>query len=74
MEKGERLRKLEEAQEHINQAIDLIREAIKGTPEETGSEQYIIGHLDNWCNNNNSMDTTIPKMIEGLEEWDEIED
>ncbi len=72
--KYERIEQLQNAQQMIKDATQLIREAIKGTPSERGSEQYILGHLDNWSSEDNGMDDTLPKIIRSLEEWEGIED
>lgn len=63
----ERVELLEDAQTKINEAIELIREAVYETSFENSSESYLIGHLDNWVNGNNPYDEHIPKIIEELE-------
>jgi len=69
-QKREKLEKLQEAQDHINEAIKLIQEVVKNTCQETRVEYYIIGHLDNWTNNENSYDDTIPVLMEWFENKD----
>lgn len=74
-EKEERIELLEQAQEKLREAIDLIREAVADTNQESSAEAYIIGHLENWAEGNNQYDTTaIPYLIESLEEEDECEE
>lgn len=68
LSKETRANLLEEAQQQINDAIANIRLAVSGLGrEESYAERYIIGHLNNWANGEGEMDTTIPKMIEDLE-------
>lgn len=66
MDNYERIELLEDAQDKINEAISLIREAVEETDLEQSAEAYIIGHLANWANGNNPYDRHIPKMIEEL--------
>ena len=69
MEKEERIELLGQAQEKINEAIDLIRNAVGGTEQENSADAYIIGHLSGWANGDNPYDdTAIPKLIESIEE------
>jgi hypothetical protein len=62
----DRVELLTEAQQKINEAIRLIREALEDTSEERSAEAYILGHLENWANGTYSMDTTCQKLIDGL--------
>jgi len=63
-----RIAKLEEVQGLLNDAIFLIRTAMEGTKMENTCESYIIQHLDNWGEGiNEHDDTTIPRLIEYLE-------
>ncbi len=68
MEKHERVNLLMEARSLINDATRKIRLALEGTSGERSAEVYIIGHLLNWANGENSMDDTIPKLIDEIEE------
>ena len=45
MDKEDRIDALEQAQEKIEEAIDLIRSAVSGTEEENGAEAYVIPSL-----------------------------
>ncbi len=45
MGRGERLDRLDEARECIDQAVRLIREATRGTDEERRTDAYIIPTL-----------------------------
>jgi hypothetical protein len=67
MLKWERIEKLEQAQEKLNEAVRLIRLAVEDTNNERYCESYIIGHLKNWANGEHTLDTTIPKLIEEIE-------
>jgi hypothetical protein len=68
MENYERVEKLEEAQELINKAVNLIHEAFEGKNERSRLDSYICGHLRGWANGGNRYDTTaIPRLIEQLE-------
>ena len=76
-QKREKLEKLQEAQDHINEAIKLIREVVKDSSQERYVEVYMIGHLDNWANSEGGGDTTIPvlmKWFENEDNWDLIKD
>lgn len=66
--KYERLEKLEDAQQLIHQAADLILEAMDGTEFGQGTETYIVAHLKNWADGNNPYDATaIPRLMENIE-------
>jgi hypothetical protein len=65
MDIQERQELLEQAQEKINEAIELIRVALEGTNQERGAEVYIIGHLDSWANGETES-FGIPNMISDL--------
>ena len=61
MNLDERIELLEQAQEKINEAVDLITEAVRDTGSEASADAYIIGHLSYWANGNNPYDhDTIP--------------
>ena len=62
----DRIFMLEEAQEKINEGIDMIRQAVNGTEHDAHSEAYIIAHLENWANSDAGYDETIPKLIENI--------
>lgn len=66
MDKYERKELLENAQDKINEGIELIRQALKDTTHERHAEAYIIGHLDNWANGGNPYDETIPTLVEKI--------
>ena len=59
---------MEDARIKINNAIDDIREALKGTSKERNIEMYIIGHLDNWANGECTLDDTIIRLIDFVQE------
>ena len=63
-----KVRKLENARIKINDAIEDIREALKGTRKERSAEVYILGNLNNWANGNHTLDDTIPKLIDFVQE------
>lgn len=68
MEKKDRLEALQQAEENLHEAIDLIDQAVSGTHLESSADVYILGHLRNWANGENQYDNTaIPKLIEGIE-------
>jgi len=64
----DRIDMLEEAQDLINQAIDQIQQAVKGTSVDRIVQAYTISHLDNWANGGNPHDMTIPVIIDSLSE------
>lgn len=67
-----KIKLLEEAQEKINGAVYLIRDAVEGTGVEDAADAYIISHLDNWANQNNPYDyTAIPGLITSLKKEQE---
>ena len=74
MNKYERIDNVQEAEEKINEAIRLITDAVRGTSEEGMTMAYTVGHLNTWIGNGNPYDHHTGKIIEGLEEWDEIEE
>jgi len=65
-----RIDSLLEAQDLINEAIELIKDSLHGTEHLTHAEAYIIAHLDNWANGGNPYDYNILKYIEELERED----
>lgn len=68
--KNDNLRQLERAQELINEAINLIREVVEDTSQERYVEAYMIAHLENWANEGNPHDSTIPILMEWFENED----
>ena len=64
-----RLQALEEAREHIAEAVSCIKDAVYGTEIEDQANAYIIAHLESWAEGNNRFDfTNIPNLINALEE------
>lgn len=74
MKKDERIQLVEEAAQKINEAINLLEEAVQGTPEESMTTAYTIGHLRTQIGQGNPYDHHTDKIIQGLEEWDEMEE
>lgn len=72
MTKYERIEKLEMAQDLINQAIDLICDAVEDTSKERSADAYIIAHLDNWANGGNPYDDTIPVLVDFIEDDEDL--
>ena len=72
MDKFERIQNVEEAAHLIQEAIGLIVEAVKDTPEEGMTMSYTVGHLKTWVGQGNPYDHHTDKIIEGLNEWDEL--
>ena len=52
-EVDDKIQALEEAEEKIYLAIELITQAVKGTSCQVSAEAYIIPHLQNWINDEN---------------------
>ena len=66
-EKDERTSMLNDAEEKINEAIELIAQAVDGTSLEASADAYIIGHLRGWAEGTNPYDaTSIPRLLEDL--------
>jgi len=75
MNKQERIQELEMAADRIEEAMVHIAQAVEGTSDQRGAESYIIAHLRNWARGENPYDaTTIPKLIESVEDGDLCED
>ena len=70
MNKQDRIDLVLEAEQKIAEAISNIQDAVKGTPEETECNTYIVGHLNTWIGNGNPYDHHTGKIVEALEEWD----
>ena len=66
----ENIQALEEAQEHLYQAIDLIEFGVRGTNQEAHANAYIIPHLKSWAGEGAGYDTSIPDYIEALSQGD----
>lgn len=62
---SERINNLEEAQDHLNQAIELISVALRDTEHERHADAYIIAHLNNWVDAH-GYDTGIAQYIQEL--------
>ena len=75
MTKDERIEKLEEAQQMINEAVELIYEAFEGKNERSRLSSYICGYLTGWAEGTNPHDSTaIPRLIEEVEAMEEDEE
>jgi len=48
MTTSERIEMLQEAQDHLSQAIELISTALQDTEHDRHADAYIIAHLSNW--------------------------
>ena len=70
MEKYERIELLTEAQQKLNECIDLIKTALKGTSDERYADAYILGHLRNWVDAGGH-DKGIKQYIESILDEDE---
>ena len=51
------------AQEYIDEAMELITEAVEDTRHERGVKHYMIKHLHNWAYGTDNLDTTCAKLI-----------
>jgi len=68
MDKHDRIEKLQEAQEKIEEAVSLIEDALRETDMADQADAYIIGHLNSWAHGDNPYDrTAIPRLIEDME-------
>ena len=75
----ERIEMLEEAKVKLEESIDLIVQALRGTQWESHARSYIVGHLEGWVDSHNrfnmGIEQYIEKMREGFEEeYDDEED
>lgn len=61
----ERIELLDQAEELLREAIEAISLATGGTDEEGRADLYIIGHLENWIENEDQIGS-IPALREGL--------
>ena len=78
MDTYERTEMLEDAREHLRQAIDLIRNAVRGTHVETYAKAYIIPTLI-MCKDENheylgSQPANIDELIYAVEGADDEDD
>ena len=76
-DKEYKISQLEEAKDHLEQAIELIEEAVQGTTLEARALQYIIPTLKMSLDNNHEFmgkNQNIEEMIEELENEDAEED
>ena len=62
---SERIEILQEAQDHLSQAIELISTALQDTEHERHADAYIIAHLNNWSDAQ-GYDTGIEQYIQEL--------
>jgi len=62
---SERIEILQEAQDHLSQAIELISTALQDTEHERHADAYIIAHLSNWVDAQ-GYDTGIEQYIQEL--------
>jgi len=73
MDNGERIQLLNEAGDLISQAIENIKQALRGTPEYNHASAYIIPHLQTWIGNGNPYDKSVYSYIDNLENQDDEE-
>jgi hypothetical protein len=66
LERSERLDKLDEAREYIEEAVRLIREATRGTSEENRAEAYVIPTLKMCAGNDHEYLANQPYNVEEL--------
>jgi hypothetical protein len=59
----ERVEVLEEAREHLEVAIALIENAVRGTKEQERARLYILGHLRSWLSRES---TSIDNLIDSF--------
>jgi len=77
MEKNDRIEMLREAQEMIEQARGMIREAVRGTGAEAAAQAYTIPHLQEWVESEyqcGSLNDLIARIEEDGAEDDAEED
>ena len=71
----ERVEKIREAQEHIAEAIELIRDAVHGTDCQAHVKAYILDHLKIMGSRDHgflSRDTNLDDVTEMIEDEDEV--
>jgi hypothetical protein len=77
MENYERIEKLEEAKGLLEEVVNLVDEALRGTRHQSHARAYILGHLEGWVDSPNRYNMGIEQYIEALREeegYDEEED
>jgi hypothetical protein len=76
MNTNERIDLLDDAQCKLSEAIELIETALKGTEYEAHASAYILGHLENWVDSDNSYNMGIQQYMDALidEGLNEIEE
>ena len=77
MELKERIEMIEEAQEKMLDAIELVQKAVKNTENERNTEAYWISHAKILASDNHgflSKDKNLDTIIEELREEQEIDD
>ena len=74
MDLQERLDYLQEAESHLEQAINAIREALIDTVHDRHAEAYIIGHLQDWISSPRGMNMGVAEYAEALQNPEEDED
>lgn len=67
MDTRDRIISLEEAKYLLEQAVDAITQALRGTSHQSHAESYIIAHLNNWIDSP-GYDYGIQQYIDELEE------
>ncbi len=71
MDLSERISDLEQAQELMRDAAELIKRAVKGTSQEHVNEAYVESHLRILTDNESgylSRSTNVQSLIDGLNE------
>jgi hypothetical protein len=61
----DRINMLEQAQDHLSEAIELISQALQDTEHDRHADAYIIAHLNNWIDAQ-GYDTGIQQYIDDL--------
>jgi len=71
MTQNERIELLENAQDKLASAIDLIEIALRGTEHRDHAKAYIIPHLKSWLYGENTINMGIQQYIDVLENTEE---
>jgi aspartyl/asparaginyl-tRNA synthetase len=58
----DKLNKIEEAQDLLKQAVELIKDAVKNTHEENSAKSYIISHLEIMIDSDHSYYSSSPTL------------
>lgn len=77
MDTNERISMLEEAQGLLEEALTLIRQAVRGTHVEDSAESYIIPHLKMRINDQHEYlgrEQNVAELIDALRESDDDDD